>query len=91
MLQHAQIVHLTGNGKADEVRELVSVSAGDAAVTGLDASHAGDGDYHVAEYLERIDLAFACADLVICRSGAGHGERADGVGPAGDLRAAADR
>lgn len=71
LLQHAQIVHLTGNGKADEVRELVSVSAGDAAVTGLDASHAGDGDYHVAEYLERIDLAFACADLVICRSGAG--------------------
>ena len=71
LLQHAQIVHLTGNGKADEVRELVSVSAGDAAVTGLDASHAGDGDYYVAEYLERIDLAFACADLVICRSGAG--------------------
>ena len=58
LLRHAQIVHLTGNGKADEVRELVSVSAGDAAVTGLDASHAGDGDYHVAEYLERIDLAF---------------------------------
>ena len=71
LLQHAQIVHLTGKGKADEVRELVSVSAGDAAITGLDSSHAGTGDYHVAEYLERIDLAFACADLVICRSGAG--------------------
>jgi UDP-N-acetylglucosamine--N-acetylmuramyl-(pentapeptide) pyrophosphoryl-undecaprenol N-acetylglucosamine transferase len=25
----------------------------------------------VAPYLERIDLAFACADLIICRSGAG--------------------
>ncbi|RIY23450.1 UDP-N-acetylglucosamine--N-acetylmuramyl-(pentapeptide) pyrophosphoryl-undecaprenol N-acetylglucosamine transferase, partial [Gardnerella vaginalis] len=29
------------------------------------------GDYHICEYLERIDWAFACADLVICRSGAG--------------------
>ena len=26
---------------------------------------------NTAEYLERIDLAFACADLVICRAGAG--------------------
>ena len=25
----------------------------------------------MAPYLERIDLAFACADLIICRSGAG--------------------
>jgi UDP-N-acetylglucosamine--N-acetylmuramyl-(pentapeptide) pyrophosphoryl-undecaprenol N-acetylglucosamine transferase len=25
----------------------------------------------MAAYLERIDLAFACADLVLCRSGAG--------------------
>ncbi|RFT38024.1 UDP-N-acetylglucosamine--N-acetylmuramyl-(pentapeptide) pyrophosphoryl-undecaprenol N-acetylglucosamine transferase, partial [Bifidobacteriaceae bacterium NR003] len=33
--------------------------------------NAGKGDYHIAEYLERIDWAFACADLVICRAGAG--------------------
>lgn len=71
LLPYAQIVHLTGRGKADEVRELVSVSAGDAAVCGLGADETGKGDYHVAEYLERIDLAFACADMVICRSGAG--------------------
>ena len=39
--------------------------------TGIGPESAGQGDYHTAEYLERIDLAFACADLVICRAGAG--------------------
>lgn len=71
LLEHAQIVHLTGRGKADEVRGLVSVAAGDGALNGLGRECRGRGDYHVAEYLERIDLAFACADLIICRSGAG--------------------
>ncbi|PLS27516.1 UDP-N-acetylglucosamine--N-acetylmuramyl-(pentapeptide) pyrophosphoryl-undecaprenol N-acetylglucosamine transferase [Bifidobacterium parmae] len=74
ILAHAQVVHLTGRGKADEVRDLVRVNAGEGHLAGLrfnDGVAAGDGDYHVAEYLERIDLAFACADLVICRSGAG--------------------
>lgn len=71
LLDRAQVIHLTGNGKVDEVRELVSVSAGDAALNELGPQSSGKGDYHVAEYLERIDLAFACADLVICRSGAG--------------------
>ncbi len=71
LLDHAQIIHLTGKGKDDEVRELVSVSAGDNVLSGLGSEWYGRGDYHVAEYLERIDLAFACADLVICRSGAG--------------------
>jgi len=37
----------------------------------LGPDHVSDGDYRVAPYLERIDLAFACADLIICRSGAG--------------------
>ncbi|MBT1182104.1 UDP-N-acetylglucosamine--N-acetylmuramyl-(pentapeptide) pyrophosphoryl-undecaprenol N-acetylglucosamine transferase [Bifidobacterium sp. CP2] len=71
ILAAAQVIHLTGKGKADEVRELVGVNAGDGHVAGLGADHAGEGDYHIAEYLERIDLAFACADLIICRSGAG--------------------
>ena len=71
LLAHAQVIHLTGKGKADEVRELVSVSASDGAVAGLGEESRGTGDYHVAEYLERIDWAFACADLVVCRSGAG--------------------
>ncbi|KAA8815755.1 UDP-diphospho-muramoylpentapeptide beta-N-acetylglucosaminyltransferase [Bifidobacterium sp. UTCIF-37] len=71
LLKVAQVVHLTGRGKSDEVRSLVDVNAGAEHLTGLGPDDAGRGDYHVAEYLERIDLAFACADLVVCRSGAG--------------------
>ena len=71
ILKVAQVVHLTGKGKSDEVMKLVDVNAGAGHLTGLGPQSAGKGDYHVAEYLERIDLAFACADLVICRSGAG--------------------
>lgn len=71
LLAHAQIIHLTGRGKIDEVRELVSKATKANVLTGLGPESAGQGDYHTAEYLERIDLAFACADLVICRAGAG--------------------
>ena len=71
LLAHAQVIHLTGKGKDDEVRSLVSVNAGEQVLGGLGPDHASDGDYRVAPYLERIDLAFACADLIICRSGAG--------------------
>lgn len=71
LLAHAQVIHLTGKGKDDEVRSLVSVNAGEQVLGGLGPDHVSDGDYRVAPYLERIDLAFACADLIICRSGAG--------------------
>ena len=71
LLAHAQVIHLTGKGKDDEVRSLVSVNAGEQVLGGLGPDHASDGDYRVVPYLERIDLAFACADLIICRSGAG--------------------
>lgn len=76
LLEHAQIIHLTGKGKGDEVRANVVTLAGEDALGDLDLSRidgpaASGGDYHVAEYLERIDLAFACADLVVCRAGAG--------------------
>ena len=75
LLAHAQVVHLTGRGKIDEVRTLAERSAGQGAVADLrldESEQRPEGaDYLVAEYLERIDLAFACADLVICRSGAG--------------------
>lgn len=71
LLEHAQIVHLTGRGKMAEVTDLVTNACGAQVLTGLAGDAQPGRDYHVAEYLERIDLAFACADLVVCRSGAG--------------------
>jgi undecaprenyldiphospho-muramoylpentapeptide beta-N-acetylglucosaminyltransferase len=53
-----QIVHLTGVGKDGEVRAAVKDIRG--------AEH-----YHVLDYLDRMELALAAADLVVCRSGAG--------------------
>ncbi|WP_460890281.1 undecaprenyldiphospho-muramoylpentapeptide beta-N-acetylglucosaminyltransferase [Promicromonospora xylanilytica] len=53
----AQVLHLTGKGKIDEVRETV------AAVDGR--------RYQVREYLEQMELAYAVADLVVSRAGAG--------------------
>ncbi|WP_369939329.1 undecaprenyldiphospho-muramoylpentapeptide beta-N-acetylglucosaminyltransferase [Promicromonospora sp. AC04] len=55
----AQVLHLTGKGKGDEVRETVAASAVD------------ERRYQVREYLEQMELAYAVADLVLCRSGAG--------------------
>ena len=74
LLAHAQIIHLTGRGKDGEVRRIVAESAGEQVIgrlAGRDGTPAEGGDYRIEPYLERIDLAFACADLVICRSGAG--------------------
>jgi UDP-N-acetylglucosamine:LPS N-acetylglucosamine transferase len=54
-----QVLHLTGAGKAEDVR---------AAVGRLpDAVRA---HYHVREYLAEMELAYAAAALVVCRSGA---------------------
>ncbi|WP_308200268.1 UDP-N-acetylmuramate--L-alanine ligase [Cellulomonas wangsupingiae] len=54
----AQVLHLTGRGKADDVRAAV------AGVPGADR-------YHVVEYLTAMDRALAVADVVVGRSGAG--------------------
>ncbi|WP_304518705.1 glycosyltransferase, partial [Actinotalea sp. JY-7885] len=56
----AQVLHLTGRGKADDVR---------AALGGLGPADAAA--YQVREYLAEMELALAVADLVLCRSGAG--------------------
>jgi undecaprenyldiphospho-muramoylpentapeptide beta-N-acetylglucosaminyltransferase len=56
----AQVLHLTGAGKADPVREAV-------AGAGQDVQER----YHVREYLDRIDHAYAACDLVVARAGAG--------------------
>lgn len=53
-----QVLHLTGTGKAAPVR---------AVLAGID----GAQRYHVLEYLARMELALAVADLVLCRAGAG--------------------
>lgn len=71
LLKCAQIIHLTGSGKSKEVKDNVARVAGLNQINDVKPEHAGLGDYHICEYLERIDWAFACADLVICRSGAG--------------------
>ncbi|WP_308169025.1 UDP-N-acetylmuramate--L-alanine ligase [Cellulomonas hominis] len=54
----AEVLHLTGAGKAEDVR---------AAVRGVP----GAERYHVREYLGEMEQALAVADLVLCRSGAG--------------------
>ena len=53
-----QVLHVTGRGKT---------------VEGLDTTPAASGSpaYVVVEYLDRMDLAYAAADLVVCRAGAG--------------------
>lgn len=71
LLEHAQVIHLTGKGKLAQVRETVTRIVGRQHLAGLGEDQAGQGDYHAAEYLEHIELAFLCADLVVCRSGAG--------------------
>jgi UDP-N-acetylmuramate--alanine ligase len=54
----AEVLHLTGSGKAEAVR---------AAVRGIP----GAERYHVREYLAEMEQALAVADVVLCRSGAG--------------------
>lgn len=69
LLKVAQVVHLTGRGKLEDVKARVARSAGAGRVCGLGSLE--DGQYHAVEYWERMDLAFAAASLVICRAGAG--------------------
>lgn len=60
LTQGMQILHLTGRSKSQSVL---------AAVDELPSEL--QRDYHVREYLSQMDLAYAVADLVLCRSGAG--------------------
>lgn len=53
-----QVLHLTGKGKAEPIRHA------------LESSSARE-HYHVREYLDTMEDAYACADVVVCRSGAG--------------------
>lgn len=53
-----QVLHLTGKGKDQEVREAVQAA-------GVEQR------WHVIDYLSTMEDALAVADLVVCRSGAG--------------------
>ena len=53
-----QVLHLSGRGKQ-------------VPVIGGPAGQAGPVPYQVHEYLDRMELAYAAADAVVCRSGAG--------------------
>ncbi len=59
----AQVLHLTGRGKADEV--LADLGAGPVGREALES-----GRYVVREYLVEMEHAYALADLVVCRAGA---------------------
>jgi undecaprenyldiphospho-muramoylpentapeptide beta-N-acetylglucosaminyltransferase len=63
-----QVLHLTGAGKAAEVR---------AGIV--------HPDYHIREYVDAMDLAYAVADLVIARAGAGSVSEIAAVGVASVL------
>ncbi|GIG23157.1 hypothetical protein Cch01nite_38810 [Cellulomonas chitinilytica] len=58
LAEGAQVLHLTGLGKADAVRQSLD------GVAGADR-------YHVLEYLAEMHLALAVADVVVGRAGAG--------------------
>lgn len=55
---HAQVLHLTGKGKSEAVREQLQ---------GVDLAHA----WIVRPYCQQMAQALAVADLVVCRAGAG--------------------
>ncbi|WP_194949095.1 undecaprenyldiphospho-muramoylpentapeptide beta-N-acetylglucosaminyltransferase [Actinomyces trachealis] len=59
-----QVLHLTGKEKDAPVRS-VREQAVASGVTSLGSR------YHVLDYLPQMEHAYACADAVICRSGAG--------------------
>lgn len=56
-LAGVQVLHLTGTGKAERVRELVE--------------SLGASNYQVREYLSEMQLAYAVADMALTRAGAG--------------------
>lgn len=60
-----QVLHLTGRDKDGPVRAAVEAAVADGADPGLAER------YHVLDYLVAMEQAYACADGVICRSGAG--------------------
>ncbi|WP_461022787.1 UDP-N-acetylglucosamine--N-acetylmuramyl-(pentapeptide) pyrophosphoryl-undecaprenol N-acetylglucosamine transferase [Thalassiella azotivora] len=69
-----QVLHLAGAGKSGDLLDVATAvrTVDDDAprATDLGQSSAGHPAYTVLEYLDRMELAYAAADLVLCRAGA---------------------
>ena len=93
-----------GSQGARRLNQSVSGAAAALAAAGVQVLHvvgpqgeavpetvAGGAPYVVVNFVDRMDLAYAAADLVLCRAGASSVTEAAAVGLPADLRAAADR
>ena len=92
-----------GSQGARRLNQSVSAAAAALAEAGVQVLHvvgpSGEAatpeptgvPYVVVPFVDRMDLAYAAADLVVCRAGASLGDRGRGGGPARGVRAAADR
>ena len=60
-----QVLHLTGKDKDAPVRAALEAAVASGAAQDLSER------YHVLDYLTTMEQAYACADGVLCRSGAG--------------------
>ena len=89
----APTLFVTGGSQgAQRINEAVSGAAADLAAAGIQVLHAigpkntlevpptGGYPYVVLNYVDRMDLAYAAADLVVCRSGANTVTEVSGVG-----------
>lgn len=73
-----QVLHVSGRGKDVQLPGGVPPSGGARSGGGPRSDGgagseeaAGTGCYVVVEYVDRMDLAYAAADMVVCRAGAG--------------------
>lgn len=78
-----------GSQGAQKLNEAVAGAAADLAAAGVQVLHvigpkntlaAPSDGYKVLQYVDRMDLAYAAADLVICRAGANTVTEVSGVG-----------
>ncbi|WP_246169523.1 undecaprenyldiphospho-muramoylpentapeptide beta-N-acetylglucosaminyltransferase [Actinotalea subterranea] len=72
----AQVLHLTGAGKADAVRDRLAEVLGTQTAGSREGHEPGEqraraDRYQVREYLADMHHALAVADVVVCRAGAG--------------------
>ena len=91
-----------GSQGAARINAAVSQAAPALAAAGIQVLHVvgpkhnlevpeGAGTYVIEQYVDRMDLAYAAADAVLCRAGSNTRHRGLGRGTARGLRAAADR